>query len=185
MRLSPRKMVILGIFVAAVIASKYLSTPAEAPQPEIDHSNMHDAMTVESDQEFLEMMVPHHQEAIDTAKEVLERGQSPELKTIAENIIKTQTAEIAQMQTWHQDWFNSTLTADSHYMAMMRPLSELSGAALDRQFAEDMIKHHEGAIQMAKQLQTFTERPELQELAKNIIIAQTTEIEEMKQLLAL
>ncbi|MBP7671150.1 DUF305 domain-containing protein [Candidatus Gracilibacteria bacterium] len=181
MKISPRKLIILGIFVAAVIVSKYLSAPSEAPMP--DETPMHDAMTVTNDQEFLEMMVPHHQEAIDTAKQVLARGQSPELKTLAENIIAAQTAEISQMQTWHQNWFASPLAPDKNYMPMMRPLEALNGAELDKQFIEDMIKHHEGAIQMAEQLQTFTEKPELKDLAKNIIIAQTTEIQEMKSLL--
>ena len=181
MKLSPRKLIILGIFVAAVIVSKYMSAPTETPMTE---THMGHKMTVTNDQQFLEMMYPHHQEAIDTAIQVLARGESPQLKTIAQNIITTQNAEIAQMQTWHEQWFNSPLPKNNDYMAMMRPLNNLSGAELDKQFIEDMIKHHEGAIQMAEQLQTFTEKPELKELAKNIIIAQTTEIQEMKSLLA-
>lgn len=48
----------------------------------------HSAMMVKSEREFLEGMIPHHQEAVDTAKEVIARGGStPEIKKLAEDIV--------------------------------------------------------------------------------------------------
>ena len=54
-----------------------------------------------------------------------------------------------------------------------------SGDALDRAFLEGMIPHHQGAIDMAQYLEK-SERPELQQLGKDIIEAQTKEIEQMQ-----
>ena len=66
----------------------------------------HSAMMVSSEREFLTGMIPHHQEAVDTAIEVVERGGStPEIKALAENIIIAQELEIAEMKQWHLDWY--------------------------------------------------------------------------------
>jgi uncharacterized protein (DUF305 family) len=52
------------------------------------------------DLRFLDMMTPHHQGAITMAKEALDKAEHPEIKTLANQIIKAQEAEIKQMQTW-------------------------------------------------------------------------------------
>jgi uncharacterized protein (DUF305 family) len=54
------------------------------------------------------------------------------------------------------------------------------GDALDRAFLNEMIVHHEGALEMAQALLAGTQRAELKELGANIISAQTREIEQMK-----
>ena len=64
---------------------------------------------------------------------------------------------------------------------MMSGLEGKKGDAFDKAFLDEMIVHHEGAIQMAEVLLTQTTRPELIELGNNIITAQTGEIEMMKQ----
>ncbi len=55
-----------------------------------------------------------------------------------------------------------------------------TGDALDKVFLEDMIVHHEGAIEMAEILLANTQRPELKMLGENIISAQTGEVEIMR-----
>ncbi|WP_299321758.1 DUF305 domain-containing protein [Parasphingopyxis sp.] len=52
------------------------------------------------DETFMRMMIPHHQGAIDMAEIVLEHGTDPETRALAETIIESQSAEIAQMQAW-------------------------------------------------------------------------------------
>lgn len=64
---------------------------------------------------------------------------------------------------------------------MMMTLSGKTGDELDLAFLNGMIIHHEGAIEMSKALLKGTERPELIKLGKDIITAQTGEIEMMKQ----
>jgi len=60
----------------------------------------HMRATGDPDREFAQMMIPHHQGAIEMAKVLLERGQDPELRKMAETIIKDQEQEIAQFQGW-------------------------------------------------------------------------------------
>ena len=53
---------------------------------------------------FLDMMTPHHQGAITMAREALRKAEHPEIKTLANNIIKAQEAEIKQMADWKAKW---------------------------------------------------------------------------------
>lgn len=141
-------------------------------------------MMVSSEREFIEGMIPHHQEAVDTAKEVIERGgTTPEIKKLAENIVVAQEAEIAEMKQWYQDWYGEVYTDNGDYMSMMRELETLSGADIDRVFLEDMIGHHMGAIMMARSVQPYVEHDELAELTQAVVKTQSAEIVQMRQML--
>lgn len=146
----------------------------------------HSAMMVKSEREFLEGMIPHHQEAVDTAKEVIARGGStPEIKKLAEDIVVAQEKEIAMMKGWYQAWYGTAYVADpSDYEPMMRDLSKLSGASLDKVFLEDMVMHHMGAIMMAQSVQPYIEHKEITDLSKAIVETQTAEIQLMKRLIS-
>lgn len=142
------------------------------------------AMVVSSEREFIEGMIPHHQEAVDTAKEVIERGGStPEIKQLVEDIVIAQEAEITEMKQWYQDWYGAPYTDTGEYMPMMRELSNLSGAELDRVFLEDMIGHHMGAIMMAQSVQPYIKHSEITELTQAIVSTQSAEIAQMRQML--
>jgi uncharacterized protein (DUF305 family) len=56
------------------------------------------------DREFIRQMIPHHQMAVMMARMVL-NSDRPEIRNLAESIIKSQTAEIAQMRQWYQVWY--------------------------------------------------------------------------------
>jgi uncharacterized protein (DUF305 family) len=56
------------------------------------------------DREFIRQMIPHHQMAVMMARMVL-NSDRPEIRNLAESIIKSQTAEIAQMRQWYQAWY--------------------------------------------------------------------------------
>ena len=68
------------------------------------NSKMHEAMDItytgNADRDFVAAMIPHHQGAIDMAKVVLAFGKDPEVKKLAEDIIKAQEQEIAWMKSW-------------------------------------------------------------------------------------
>ena len=65
-------------------------------------------------------------------------------------------------------------------MDMTARMQGKTGDALDKVFLEDMIVHHQGAVDMAKLLAAGTKRPELQKMAQDIITVQTSEIQMMQ-----
>jgi uncharacterized protein (DUF305 family) len=146
---------------------------------DMDHS-----MMVKSEREFVTGMIPHHQEAADTAKEVLARGGSNEaVRTLALNIVEAQETEIAMLKQWHLDWYGEAYVADDSYQSMMRDLSQLSGAPLDERFLQDMIPHHMGAIMMALSVRPYIEHQEITDMADAIMETQAAEVDLMRNLL--
>ncbi|MBJ7898532.1 MAG: DUF305 domain-containing protein [Cyanobacteria bacterium RI_101] len=144
-----------------------------------------------TDQSFIEMMIPHHQDAIDMAEMALKKTERTELKTLAQNIIRDQEREIKEMKDWYQQWFKKPVpTLSSQGMMgmhqghgmMAMDLEVLATAQnFDREFIRQMIPHHQMAVMMASNLKTNTNRPEMDQLADAIIQSQSREIKQMKQ----
>ena len=145
-----------------------------------EHAGHMMPMMVSSEREFIEMMIPHHEEAVATAKEVLARGATtPEMQGLASGIITAQEKEIADMKGWYEEWYGVSYSDNGTYEPMMRELANLSAAELDKAFLEDMIMHHMGAIMMARSVEKYINHDELRELTASIIETQTEEIEYM------
>jgi uncharacterized protein (DUF305 family) len=70
------------------------------------NAKMHQGMDItysgNADRDFVQGMIPHHQGAVDMAKIVLAFGKDPEVRKLAENIVKAQEDEIAWMNSWQQ-----------------------------------------------------------------------------------
>ena len=162
-----------------------MGKPTSPTNPSMTGGMDHSMMMVKSEREFLEGMIPHHQEAVDTAKEVIARGGStPEIKKLAQDIVVAQEKEIAMMKGWYQSWYGEAYVADPKgYKPMMRDLSKLNGSALDKVFLEDMIQHHMGALMMAESVQPYIENQEITSLTQAIKDTQTAEISLMKKLI--
>lgn len=62
----------------------------------------------EFDKAFTEMMIAHHEGAVDMAELIPSRAKHDEIKTLGEAIITAQTKEIADMKQWQKDWGYST-----------------------------------------------------------------------------
>jgi uncharacterized protein (DUF305 family) len=91
--------------------------------------------------------------------------------------------EIMAPATETEETSTAMLMDHSMHGMMMDMTSRMEGKTgdeLDQIFLEDMIIHHQGAIDMAELLQAGTERPELQTLSAAIIDAQTGEIAQME-----
>ncbi len=93
-------LLVAGISVA--FAASDLSPGSKALEKA--NADMHVAMAVEMtgdvDVDFVRSMIPHHQGAVEMAKIVLEYGKDPEIRKLAEDIVKAQEAEIAFMNGW-------------------------------------------------------------------------------------
>lgn len=151
----------------------------------MNHSGMEmGGMMVESEREFITEMIPHHEEAINSAKEVLARGgTTPEIRTLAENIITAQEAEVASMKTMFKDWYSADYKPEGNYKPMMQDVSNLSGVELDKVFLTDMIMHHQMAIMMSQSVTSYLVHDELKALTANIKTSQKAEMETMKTIL--
>ena len=145
--------------------------------------NMHGMGAITSERAFIEEMIPHHQEAVDTAKQVVARGNDADTKKLAEGIITAQEKEIADMKSWYKTWYGEEYTDKKTYTPMMGDLSKLSGTELDKTFLEDMIMHHMGALMMAQGVSTYVEHQEIKTLVNAIVQTQSDEITTMRSIL--
>jgi uncharacterized protein (DUF305 family) len=140
---------------------------------------------------FIEQMVPHHDDAIAMADLALTRAEHPELKRLAADIKRTQTAENAQMRGWYRDWFGADVPdvpggsfgmMGGGMMGGVVDVDELKDAKpFDKAFIEQMIPHHQMAIMMSQMAGGFSARPEMRGLTQSIISAQSREIRQMQE----
>ncbi len=188
-KINKKFFIIFGVFIllASVGIGFYLLNKEKINKTEEEIQILtpdHHNVEIKSEKDFLAQMIYHHQEAVNAAQKVLERGGTiKEVKEIASNIIKTQKDEIELMKNLYRQWFKEDLPPQSIYHPMMRSLDNLSGKELDKQFLEDMILHHQGAIKMAEEMKKFTTKPETQQIIEAIIKIQSEEIKKIERIL--
>ena len=139
-----------------------------------------------ADMMFVQMMIPHHEQAIEMSDLLSGKsGISAGSMDLAQEITAAQTAEIAQMKTLLDDWGVNSM-GDMGMMSDddMEALADAEGTDAERIFLTGMIDHHEGAIDMAEPEVANGQSAETVALATDIIRAQRIEIELMKDLLA-
>ena len=143
----------------------------------------------EADVEFLQQMLPHHEQAIEMAEMVEDRTDRSELITLAGNIIESQTAEIEEINNLLEDAGEEAAEDDpmdhggsSTGMSEedMDALEAAEGEEFDKMFAEMMIEHHSSAIEMANTVLEDGENSEVASLAEGIIEEQEKEIKDLE-----
>lgn len=85
-------------------AALNMEIPGMKESMKMDMKKLGDARDKEFDLLFIEMMIPHHEGAITMSKDALEKSEHAEIKTLANQIIKAQEAEIKMMQEWKTKW---------------------------------------------------------------------------------
>jgi len=141
-----------------------------------------------SDELFIDAMVPHHEGAVQMAEVALKNAEHNEIKQLAEDIVSAQEAEIKELKSIKQEQFGTSKVPggmnaeEMEGMGMMTdPRSLATKDPFDKAFIDNMIPHHQSAIQMAEVAATETENPRIKELATDIAEAQRREISQMKQ----
>jgi uncharacterized protein (DUF305 family) len=156
---------------------------------------------------FARDMATHHAQAVDMAFLVRDTSSDRDLRTLASDIIVTQSTQRGMFMGWVQQWglpqassrprmawmpghAHRAPTADGdvlmHGMASdaeLRGLADATGVEAEIRFLQLMIRHHEGGIVMARALLGLSERRELVQMAKSIEEGQGAEIAQMRTML--
>lgn len=129
---------------------------------------------------FIDSMIMHHEGAISMAQEALKEASRPEIRSMANDIIRAQQSEITQMRQWRESWYPDLPDTGGMGMDMGdMEVSTDSSKPFEQRFIEAMIPHHEGAIAMAKEARDKASHAELKTLANNIVTAQEGEIAQL------
>ena len=164
----------------------------QADKSSVDYKQYSGLMGEEFDRVFLANMIAHHQGAVDMANLALKNASHQEIKTLATAIVTAQTSEITNMTAWQASWGypatsgsammdHSAMGMENTNAGMMASLDGKTGAGFDKAFLEQMIMHHQSAINMAASGKTNAKHQEVKDLTVAIVTAQTKEITQMKQ----
>lgn len=192
-----RTLLLLGLATLLVLLAVAAGLPgqgAETAAGEGSNTVLHaadadhgatDDHAVASELEFIAGMVPHHQEAVDSATALLALSERPEIRALAEDVVRAQTAEIERLQGWLAAFY-SEAPAYQGYVSMMRSADGMSAEEAEVAFMEDMIVHHQMALAMAEAYLALEapRRAEVEALARDVVSTQSTEIESMQAWLA-
>ena len=162
-------LVVIGLFLLSGCATSEQSNSEFSP----------------SDINFAEMMIPHHEQAIEMSEIAFKNTMNSEVLQLAQEIKEAQAPEIDLMKSW------AGVKVSTHAGHMMdgmlsedelNALREASGAEFDRLFLQGMIKHHQGAIEMAMDVKNSNSMV-VADLSAAIIKQQEIEITRMEELL--
>lgn len=173
---------------SATVSSATASAGASAPGMSAHNS---------ADVMFNQMMIPHHEQAIEMAELVSSRTDNDQIRSLALQIKNAQQPEIDQMAARLRSWGAGDGVDDDHTGhsmgsgAMggmmseneMEAMEKTRGAQFDSLWLEGMIAHHRGAIAMANDELASGINPESRELATEIKNSQQAEITQMTALL--
>ncbi|OAB59653.1 hypothetical protein AY600_09815 [Phormidium willei BDU 130791] len=144
---------------------------------------------------FLDAMILHHQGAVEMAQESLQNSQREDIRQLSQEIIETQREEITQMQAWRSQWYADAPEAPQMYDPQRSQTVEMNNGmrsmlkmevdlgevdeTYDQRYVNAMIAHHQGALDMARQVLENSDRPEVEAFANDLIETQMAEVQQM------
>ncbi|MFI0819532.1 DUF305 domain-containing protein [Streptomyces sp. NPDC021098] len=152
----------------------------------------------DADVSFAQMMIPHHQQALEMAKLADGRAGDGQITSLAGKIEKAQDPEITTMKSWLKSWGKPVSPSSDSMPGMdhgsggmagmmsqkdMDELKAAKGASFDRAFAQMMIDHHKGAITMAEDERKNGRNASAKKLAEDVIKNQTAEVTTLRKIL--
>jgi uncharacterized protein (DUF305 family) len=162
--------------------------PVTATMDKMMHE-MHGAKpTGNNDVDFATMMLEHHRGAVEMSKVEVDKGNNAELKAFAQKVMDDQNKEIGFMQDFisKAPKTNSSNSPDfqkalnGSMMAMMDDNTTIYND-IDKDFAAQMIPHHQSAVDMAQAYLQYGKEAGLTTLCQNIISSQEKEINWLKE----
>jgi uncharacterized protein (DUF305 family) len=190
---SIRIVAVIAAFATAVVVSacskgEDRNAHATSTATSTDQVAAHNA----DDIMFAQMMIPHHEQAVQLSNLVPDRSTNPAVVKLAATIADEQQPEINAMKALLLQWDVDPHTMPDHGGgpmqgmvddATMAKLHGLKGTEFDTLWLQSMIGHHQGAIEMANTEIAKGQSADMITMAKNIVRAQQAEIDQMKQML--
>ncbi|MDN4173632.1 DUF305 domain-containing protein [Nocardioides sp. SOB77] len=151
---------------------------------------------------FVQMMLPHHRQALEMAALAPDRAEDDRVRTLAERIAAAQAPEVLVLASLldeqgvdvpepGEDPAKYDHSQHGHHAmqgmlttAQLAELADAEGADFDRLFLERMIDHHAGAVAMAADVRRTGSSRRVAELALDVESGQAAEIARMEELLA-
>ena len=176
------------------------SSNSATPAPGSSGSSAEGAFN-DADVTFAQMMIPHHQQAIEMAELSGSRASDKEIKELSAAIEHAQGPEIKTLRAWLKGWGKPASSSMEHSMPGMdhgaggsgmsgimsgKDMAELKaakGTDYDKKFARLMTAHHNGAISMAENEQKDGRNASAKKLAGDIIKGQTAEVDKFRKIL--
>lgn len=148
----------------------------------MDHSAMTSTPAKDADQEFVRMMVDHHQGLIVLADTALARNPSAQVRTGAREMRQKQLAEQKKMidmlkRDYAEDKMPMVMTSNAR---MISDVSSKTGADFDRAFRSNVIAHHEEALKMVRDFEPRFTKPAVRTMATKMKADQTREIAKLR-----
>ena len=170
-----------------------------------DATNIANTSYIDADVKFLQGMIVHHEQAILMSSMASKRTNNPTIVNLANRIDASQEDEINFMESWLKDRDESVPEAKSDHMVkdndkahhnmhmhldmvgmaspeQLKELGDSNSTDFDRLFLQLMIAHHDGALEMVKDLKKFSGAvydPILNEFVSDLVNDQGVEIERM------
>jgi uncharacterized protein (DUF305 family) len=167
----PARRLVVAAAALATLGALAIASPASANAPRS-----------KAERAFLVDMVGHHTMAVDMAEMAKEKATHQELKELADDIIRTQTAEIQRMRRWLKKWYGREVGEhDMGHDEDMQMLEEASGPEFEVRFMAMMMVHHTQAIERSRAVRRYPLHGKVRQLTRDIIRAQSAEIRQLQE----